>query len=105
MEFCSKCGAKLPEDACFCSKCGVRTKKGAEAGVSTPLEELNYAFSKMGDEMEKAFTTAAKEIQKAVRTVRESVRSGSKQSVVCSQCGERNVSGAVFCYNCGKKIE
>ena len=105
MGFCSNCGEELPEDAYFCPKCGVRTRKGVEAGVSTPLEELNYALSKMGEEMEKAFVTAAKEIQRAVRTVRESVRSGFKQTVVCSQCGERNVDGAVFCSNCGKKIE
>jgi len=105
MGFCSRCGEKLSENAYFCPKCGVRTRKGVEAGVSTPLEELNYAFSKMGEEMEKAFVTAAKEIQRAVRTVRESVRSGSKQTVVCPQCGEKNVNGAVFCYSCGKKIE
>lgn len=106
MSYCSKCGEKLPEDANFCFKCGVRTTKGAEAGVSTPLEELREAFSRMEQEMEKAFSVAAKEMEKAFKTARENIqRSIRKELVVCPHCGEKNSSDANFCYRCGKKLK
>jgi uncharacterized membrane protein YvbJ len=105
LEFCAKCGEKLPKDAHFCPKCGARTKKGEEEGASTPLEEFNIAISKMGEEMEKAFTTAAKEIQKAFRTARESLKSETTESLVCPNCGKNNTTDSVFCYNCGQKID
>ena len=105
MAFCSSCGEKLPEDVYFCSKCGVRTKKGAEAGVHTPVEELREAFSKMGQEMEKAFVTAAEELKKAFKTARENIRqSTSGEPVVCASCGEKNPGYASYCTKCGKEL-
>jgi len=106
MGYCSKCGEELPEDAYFCSKCGVRTRKGVEAGVSTPLEELREAFSKMEQEMEKAFSVAAKEMEKAFKTARENIqRSVRKEPTVCPHCGEKNLSDANFCGKCGNKLK
>lgn len=72
MAYCSKCGQQLPEDANFCPKCGFRTKRGEEAGLYTPAQEVRDALVKAGDELEKAFVTAAKEIRKAFATTKES---------------------------------
>lgn len=95
MVFCSKCGEELPENAYFCPKCGARTRRGVEAGISTPWEELKDALSKMGQEIEKAF-----------KTTRESIReSTSREQVVCSHCGEKNLGYARFCYKCGKELD
>ncbi|MFP3984583.1 MAG: double zinc ribbon domain-containing protein [Candidatus Bathyarchaeia archaeon] len=105
MVYCSSCGEELPEKAYFCPRCGVRTKKGVEAGISTPWEEVRIAFSKMGEEMEKAFSVAGKEMEKAFKTAREKFREAtSKEPSACPQCGEKNPFHAKFCYNCGKKL-
>ena len=106
MVFCYKCGEELPENAYFCPKCGVRTRKGVEAGISTPWEELRDSFSKIGQEIEKAFSKAGKEMEKAFKTARQSIRElTSKEEVVCPHCGEENLSDARFCYKCGKKLD
>ncbi len=93
--FCSSCGEELPEDANFCPKCGVRTSKGVEAGVTTPLRDLRDAFSRMGEELEKAFKRAREEFREAT----------AGEPVVCSNCGEENFAYARFCYKCGKKLD
>jgi len=104
--FCSKCGEKLTEDAYFCSRCGAGTRKGLEAGIHVPADDLRDAFSKMGQEMEKAFATAAKEIQQAFKTARENVRqSTTDESIVCSYCKQTNLGEASFCSSCGRKLK
>jgi uncharacterized membrane protein YvbJ len=104
--FCSNCGKKLAEDANFCSDCGTRTKKGEEANVSAPEQEMRETFAKIAQEMEKAFTTASKEIQKAFKTVRENVReSTTSETITCKHCGQENLGDSSFCYKCGKKLE
>lgn len=106
MVFCSSCGKELPEGAYFCPKCGVKTSKGAEAGISSPVEDLKDAFSKMGEEIEKAFTIAGRELDKAFKRAREEIREATtRKPVVCSHCGEKNSAGARFCYKCGKKLD
>ena len=106
MVFCSNCGEKLPENAYFCPRCGGRTRKGVEAGISTPLEDLKDALSKMGEEIEKALTIVGRETKKALKTAREEIREAtSRQPIVCSHCGKKNFAGARFCYECGKKLD
>ncbi|MDH5449076.1 MAG: zinc-ribbon domain-containing protein [Candidatus Bathyarchaeota archaeon] len=106
MVFCSNCGEELTENAYFCPKCGMRTKKGVEAGISTPWEDLRNTFSKMGEEIEKAFSIAGKEMEKAFKTARDKVKEAtSREPFVCPHCGEKNVAGAIFCYKCGKKLD
>jgi uncharacterized membrane protein YvbJ len=105
MGYCSKCGNRVSDDEYFCSKCGARTREGVAAGVSAPWEEVRDSLSKMGQEMEKAFSVAAGEIHEAFKTAGESVRrSTGKESVVCSNCGEKNASDSSYCYKCGEKI-
>ncbi len=36
--FCSKCGAKVPDNVAFCTKCGASTRQGSIRGV---IEKLN----------------------------------------------------------------
>ena len=106
MAFCSNCGEKLADDANFCTKCGYRTEHGKEAGVSAPVEDWREVFSKMGLEMEKAFQTAAKEIQKALKTVKEDFKDTRRgQPVICKSCGEKSSANAIYCTNCGQKLE
>jgi rRNA maturation endonuclease Nob1 len=104
MEYCSNCGSKLEKDDYFCPKCGVRTKMGLEAGVSAPSEEWRETFARMGKEMERAFTLAGKEIEKAFKTARENIQQTTSKEVVCSNCGQKSPSDAIFCYSCGKKL-
>jgi membrane protease subunit (stomatin/prohibitin family) len=68
----------------------------------------------MGVEIEKAFTTAAKETHAALKRANENFqqRNASAQTqqatqeatVVCPNCGAKNVSDAIFCHNCGKRM-
>ncbi|MBM5805251.1 MAG: zinc-ribbon domain-containing protein [Candidatus Verstraetearchaeota archaeon] len=105
MGFCTRCGRQLPEEAYFCPYCGVRTIKGVEAGVSIPVDEWKEAFHKAGQEMEKAFQIAAKEMEAAFKTTRANIReSANRRTVVCPQCGEKNLKDVSFCHNCGKKL-
>jgi uncharacterized Zn finger protein (UPF0148 family) len=87
MAFCSKCGEKLPEGAYFCPRCGARTRKGLEAGVTAPFDELGEAFSRVGQEMEKVFSRAAVEIHEAFKTVRKSIQESTNRQVVCKNRG------------------
>mgnify|MGYP001088365011 CR=1 FL=1 len=106
MVYCDKCGKQVPDDAYFCPNCGVRTKKGVEAGVSTPWDEMREAFSKMGKELEKAFDLAAKEIQEAFKIARENIRKSTyAETVVCTGCGVTNPSNSSYCYKCGKELK
>ncbi len=106
MAYCSNCGEKLSEDALFCPKCGAKIIKGMEAGAPTVSDELKEAFTKMSQELEKAFSVAANEINAAFQTASENIKKSlQKEPVVCPNCGEKNPSDAVFCYNCGVKIE
>ena len=105
-KFCTNCGEEIDIRAEICPKCGVRTRKGVEAGVSTPWKELKDSLSKIGQEIEKAFSIAGKEMEKAAKKAREEIREATSQKlIVCSNCREKNFTDAHFCYKCGKKLD
>ena len=107
--FCTKCGEELSEGAYFCPKCGLRTRKGGEEGVPTPRDgmfaEVGEGLQELGDELNKVFLAAAKEVEKALETARQEIRkAASREPIVCSSCGQRNVASARFCNKCGKEL-
>lgn len=104
MTYCSNCGEKIPDDAAFCPKCGTRTTIGIKAGAA-PADEVREAFNRMSIELEKAFNIAAKEAQEAFQIARNNIqRAINKEPIVCSNCGEKNVSSAVYCVKCGRNL-
>lgn len=106
MAYCSNCGEKLSKDALFCPKCGTKAIKGEETASPTVSDELKVTFTKMSQELEKAFSVAAKEINAAFQTASENIKKSlQKEPVACPNCGEKNLSGAIFCYKCGKRIK
>jgi predicted amidophosphoribosyltransferase len=108
MVYCSKCGTKIEDNAFFCFNCGTKTQAGKAAKAMYPSEQLRDTFYQVGLELEKAFTIAAKETQAAFKKVSENVQqktaSNSQETIICSSCGTKNISGSVYCHNCGKKV-
>ena len=107
--YCSNCGEKIEDGAYFCPKCGTKTPKGKASNATYPSDELRDAFYKVGIELERAFSMAAHEthaaIKKASENMQQKTASNSEETVVCTSCGTKNVSGAVFCHSCGAKVE
>ena len=108
MVYCSNCGEKIPDDALFCPKCGTKTQKGKSANAPYPSDELRDAFYHVGIELERAFNIAAHETHAAIKKARENMQqkpaSAQQETVVCPSCGTKNLYGAIFCSNCGKRI-
>ncbi len=113
MVFCSHCGAQIAEDANFCPKCGTKTPAGKTAKVAYPSDEFQDAFYRVGTELERAFTIAAHETHAALKKASENIQqkntaqtsqASQEGTVVCQNCGAKNVTGAVFCYSCGKHV-
>jgi uncharacterized membrane protein YvbJ len=105
MTYCHNCGEKLPENALFCTKCGTKTVEGVKAHVSVPSDEMREAINRMSVELEKAFTVAAKEVHQAFEVARNNIqRSANKEPIICPNCGEQNLTGATYCFKCGKRL-
>lgn len=114
MAYCSNCGAQIADDAYFCPKCGTKTPAGKTAKVVYPSNEIRDTFYQVGLELEKAFTLAAKETHAAFKkasqdfqqktSTTQTGQASEQATVVCPNCGAKNISGAVFCHNCGKRI-
>lgn len=112
MVYCSNCGKEMSDDANFCFKCGTKTAKGKTENVAYPVDELKEALERAGVELEKAFIIAARETKAAIKKVKENMQESKttnsekiKNNLACPHCKAENVQNAVFCYNCGKKIE
>jgi uncharacterized membrane protein YvbJ len=105
MVYCSSCGEKISDDALFCPNCGTKTLKGMEKTVVSS-EEIRKTFNKIEKEFEKALATAAEEIQAAFKKARDNVqKSTTQQAVNCPNCGQKNSENAVYCFNCGQNLE
>jgi uncharacterized membrane protein YvbJ len=109
MVYCLKCGTQITDDANFCPKCGTKTPQGKAAKSEYPSDELRDAFYQVGQELEKAFIIVAKETHAAFKKVSENMQqktqsNQSEQSVICANCGAKNISSAIFCNSCGKRL-
>jgi DNA-directed RNA polymerase subunit RPC12/RpoP len=114
MVYCSNCGTQIADDAYFCAKCGTKTAAGKTAKVAYPSDEIRDTFYKVGAELEKAFNIAAKETHDAFKRASDDFnqrncsaqtnQASQQATVVCPNCGAKNISGAIFCHNCGKRI-
>jgi membrane protease subunit (stomatin/prohibitin family) len=104
--YCTNCGEKIADDANFCPKCGTKTPKGKAANAVYPSDQLTDAFYMVGVELEKAFTLAARETHAAIQKAKEDLRQkpARQQTAACPKCNSKNPSGAIFCYNCGARI-
>lgn len=111
MVYCSNCGTQIADDANFCPQCGTRTLQGKNAKAPYPSDEIQDAFYRVGVELERAFTIAAHETHAALKKARDnmqqkttSAQAAHEDLVVCPNCETKNILGAVFCNNCGKRI-
>ncbi len=109
MAYCSKCGAKIDDEAYFCPKCGTKTPVGKAANANYPSDELRDAFYQVGIELEKAFTMAARETHAAFKKAsanmqQKTANATTQDTVVCPKCGTKNPPGSIFCSNCGTRI-
>jgi ribosomal protein L40E len=112
--YCSNCGTQIADEANFCPKCGTKTSQGKAAKVAYPPDELRDIFYQVGTELEKAFTIAAKETHSALKKASENFQQKSsstqtgqatnEDTVLCPHCGAKNISDAIFCHTCGKRI-
>ena len=112
MVYCSKCGTQIPDDAYFCARCGTKTEAGKTAQADYPTDALRTALYQTGIELEKAFIFAAHEIQTAFNHVNEEMHQKPSQNssqqtdiIICTNCGAKNPSDAIFCGCCGKKLQ
>jgi membrane protease subunit (stomatin/prohibitin family) len=106
LPYCVNCGEKIADEANFCPKCGTKTAKGKAANAPYPANELRDAFYSVGIELEKAFNMAARETHAAIQKAKENLQQkpASTETAVCSKCSTKNLSGSIFCNNCGTKI-
>ena len=104
MEYCPKCGQKLPPDAQFCPNCGTKIMESNNK-EKQPSDEIRETLNKMGQEMEKAFNIAVKEMQEAYKTAKSNIqKSVYKEPKTCPKCGAQNQNNAIFCSQCGTKL-
>jgi uncharacterized membrane protein YvbJ len=114
MVYCSHCGNQLADDANFCPRCGTKTALGKTSKVSYPSDEIQDAFYRVGTELERAFTLAAHETHAALKKASDNIQqktssaqasqTAQEGAITCPHCGAKNVAGAIFCHNCGKRI-
>jgi uncharacterized membrane protein YvbJ len=114
MVYCSHCGAQIADDSYFCPKCGNKTLVGKSAKVSYPSDEIEETFYRVGAELEKALKLAVHETHDALKRASEHIQRttsaqpsevASETAVVCPHCSAENISSAIFCHSCGKRIE
>jgi len=115
MPTCISCEKELTEDANFCPNCGLRTEKGENDNVRTPVDrgpnwekELELAVKKATKMLEEAVETAKKglvQVSEEVKNELEKVKETRKKSqVYCPKCGSKNTHDSDYCIKCGAKI-
>ena len=87
---CPNCGAEVPKDSAFCSSCGTPVPK-QEAPVDVPAAE--------------AEVVSAPEAAPVETPVEEAPAVEAPVEKKCPSCGATLEDGALFCTNCGTKVE
>jgi uncharacterized membrane protein YvbJ len=106
MSYCSNCGHKVLAEVNFCPKCGSKIFTSQETNVASTSEDLREIFNNIEQELEKAWAIASKEMQEAFKKAKQNVQQSLRtEPAICPNCGEKNAKDAVFCRNCGNKIE
>ena len=101
---------EVSDEENFCPSCGVRTVIGTEQNIPLPRqdnweERFEATVEKIGVEMEKAFVTARRELESAYNRVKESIRKPPKKDTIfCTNCGEKTEKRAKFCPKCGTAL-
>ena len=117
MTICRSCGTELIEDVNFCPNCGLRTEKGENDNVRTPVDrrpdwekDLEYAIQNASKLLEEAVETAKKGLKQVSEEVKTEIdkakdaRSKKNGPVYCPKCGAKNPSDSDYCTKCGDKI-
>ena len=117
MVTCRGCGDELSEQANFCPKCGLRTERGEDEGVKTPLSarpnwerDVETALTNASKLMEEAFQAAKKGLQQAADEVGFELekardrKTAKPAPLYCPKCGSRNPSDSQYCTSCGKEM-
>jgi ribosomal protein S27AE len=117
MSTCRSCEKELTEDANFCPNCGLRTEKGENDNVRTPVDrrpdwekDYEHAIQKASKILEEALNTAKKglrgvteEVKSEIEKAKES-KTKKKTPVYCPKCGAKNHIDSDYCTKCGAKI-
>ena len=117
MSTCRSCENELTEDANFCPNCGLRTEKGENDNVRTPVDRrLNWE-----KDLDKAIQAATKLLEEAVETAKKGLKQISEElktelekaketrtkknnSIYCPKCGAKLPNDSEYCTKCGSKI-
>ena len=117
MSICRSCGTEITEDVNFCPNCGLRTEKGENDNVKTPVgrrpdweKDLEYAIQNASKLLEESVETAKKGLKQVSEEVKTEIdkakdaRSKKNGPVYCPNCGAKNQSDSDYCTKCGGKI-
>ena len=92
MTVCRSCGTELSEDVNFCPNCGLRTEKGENDNVKTPVDRR--------PDWEKDLEYA---IQNASKLLEEAVETAKKASTLFAADGWRIHKKEHYCPDCSKE--
>ena len=117
MPMCRSCGKEIAEDSNFCPNCGLRTEKGENDNVRTPIDrradwerDIELALQNASKLLEEAVETAKKGLKQVSEEVKSELdkakeaRPRKSTPVYCPKCGSKNPSDSDYCIKCGSKI-
>ncbi len=117
MPTCRSCETELAENANFCPNCGLRTEKGENDNVRTPVDrrpewekDVELALQNTTKLLEEAVETAKKGLKQVSEEVRFEIdkakesRPKKRTPLYCPKCGNKNPNDSEYCTKCGAKI-
>lgn len=98
VKVCDECGAQISKEVAFCPNCGKKQPvvETAEPIAQTSAEVIVPETKTESEENAEKAESIVEEIEKPV---------DKKDSVFCSQCGNKEDAGIKFCSQCGNKID